>query len=162
MTSVSLTTAFLALRALIWCASVFSRVPSRLRTSGLGKLALTLRRNSNTTGRPRNRVLCTLAAPVVGDGLETKVGAHCTQSCAFHRTPFQPHTCRILLFVFRSRTPRPVPWLGVAAQPRDVSFALHCLRRLAVDCSSNHSTQFHPVPTRCCTATAGCMRPQLP
>jgi hypothetical protein len=44
-------------------------------------------------------------------------------------------TCRILLFVFRSRTSRPVPWLGVAAQAWDVSFALHCLRRLAVDCS---------------------------
>ena len=56
-------------------------------------------------------------------------------------------TFRILPFVFRSRTPRPVPWLCVAAQLRDVSFALHCLRRLAVDCCSNHSTHFHLVPT---------------
>lgn len=99
--------------------------------------------------------------PSLATDLKQK-SVHTVRSPAHSIARLSNLTCRILLFVFRSRTPRPVPWLGVAAQPRDVSFALHCLRRLAVDCSSNHSTQFHPVPTRCCTATAGCMRPQLP
>jgi hypothetical protein len=73
---------------------------------------------TSTSAHPQQRVFCTLAAPINLYGDETTVGV---RSLAQRIARLSHFTCRILLFVFRSRTRWPVPWLLIAAQPRHVS-----------------------------------------